>query len=169
MAAAEKSLLDNSVDADFKETKVEDSKTAAKDRPPTSRIIRQEAKPPSRIDPYPNDPYPTFTAVEPPWISRLVDQTPKYLAAVQQYEAAQKQYHQDLADWRTRREKILERPLTGPEMYGIFDKSVSFPVPIHNIYAQPTAEAAAAAAAAAAGAGKAEALNRHYSSWAYPI
>jgi hypothetical protein len=110
-------------------------------------------KPLSRIDPYPNDPYPTFTAEEPRFISRLADQTPEYLAAVQQYEDAKDQYHRDIADWRTRRKKILGRNLTGPEMYGIFDKSVSFPVPIH---AQPGQLG-----------GGGDALNRHYSSWAF--
>ena len=44
-AAAEKSLLDNSVNADFTETKLQDSEMEAKDRPPSSRKTSQEATP----------------------------------------------------------------------------------------------------------------------------
>jgi len=97
-------------------------------------------EPLSTIDPYPNDPYPTFTAVEPRWISRLADQTPEYLTAVQHYEAAKHKYYKDLDDWRTRRRHILGRNLTNYEKNGIFDESD----PERRELFQPTAEKARA-------------------------
>jgi len=89
-----------------------------------------------------HDPYPTFTAVEPPFISRIEDYTREYLTAIQQYQAALDQYYKDLANWRARLQKRLKRPLTGNEMYGIFDQGESFPVPAWT--PPPTGQAAAA-------------------------
>jgi hypothetical protein len=94
-------------------------------------------------DPYPDEPYPTFTAVEPPFISRSEDHTPKHIAALQQYEAARKKYSQELANWRAKREKRLGRPLTFDEMHGKFGTVSVFPVP--SWPARPTGPAAAAA------------------------
>lgn len=76
-----------------------------------------------------HDPYPTFKSVKPPFISRIADQIPEHIAAVQQYEAAKNKYYQDLAKWRARREQILGRPLTFDEMFGKFGTVSVFPVP----------------------------------------
>jgi hypothetical protein len=99
-----------------------------------------EAAPIPTADPFPNEPYPTFNAVEPPFISRTEDQTEQHRAALQQYEAAKNKYFQELANWREKRVKYLKRPLTFDEMHGTFGTVSVFPVP--SWPARPTAAAA---------------------------